>query len=98
MPTAAASVLQSSRREARFVAIVWLLACAYTVGHAALFAYRKEAPALVLGMPAWVLWGVLAPWVACTAVTCWFALRGIRDEDLGEEPPAAGAPEGPDAG
>jgi len=92
----AVSVLQSSRREARFVLWAWLAACAYTVGYAALFAYREEPPPLIGGVPAWVVWGVLAPWVACTAVTCWFALCGIRDEDLGEEraaePHGEGAP------
>jgi hypothetical protein len=78
----AARVLQSSRREALFTAAVWIAACAWTVGYAALFAYRKEPPPLILGMPGWFVWGVVAPWLACAAVTCWFAFWGIRDEDL----------------
>jgi hypothetical protein len=90
------TVLESSRREALFVAVVWLAACAYTVGYAALFAYRAEAePALIAGMPAWVAWGILAPWAVCTALTCWFAFWGMRDADLGEEETveSAAAPE-----
>jgi hypothetical protein len=76
----------ATRREALFVVILWLTACAYTVGYAALFAYREQpSPSLVLGMPSWVFWGVIAPWTVCTAITLWFSLRGIQDEDLGEE-------------
>jgi hypothetical protein len=79
-------VLESSRREAVFVMTLWVLACAYTVGYAALFAYRVEpVPTLILGMPSWVFWGILAPWTVCTGLTLWFALCGIRDEDLGED-------------
>ena len=80
------SILQSSRREAWFVMGLWLACCLYTVGYAALFAYRRdEVPRLILGMPEWVLWGIVAPWVVSTLVTCWYALWGMRDEDLGEE-------------
>jgi hypothetical protein len=76
----------ASRHEAWFVVALWLLSCAYTVGYAALFGYRTEPqPRLVFGMPSWVLYGIVAPWLVCTLVTCWFALRGIKDEDLGEE-------------
>lgn len=85
-PTA---ILQSARREALFVAAVWILSCAYCVGCAALFAYRQEPnPALVLGMPAWVAWGVVLPWLVCLAATTWAALCWIRDEDLGEDQPS----------
>jgi hypothetical protein len=81
-----ASVLQSARKEARFVIALWLACCVYTVGYAGLFAYRREElPRLVLGMPEWVVWGIVAPWLVSTLITCWYALWGMRDEDLGEE-------------
>ncbi len=93
--SSSASVLHSSRREAAFVVVVWLLACAYTVGYCALFGYRSGAPPeLIWGIPGWIVWGVLAPWFVVTAVTCWYAFYGIRDEDLGEdEGEDEGAPE-----
>jgi hypothetical protein len=70
-----------------FVAVVWVLACVYTVGYAALFAYRTGEPLqLLFGIPSWVVWGVLAPWLAVTLVTCWYALLGMKDEDLDEMP------------
>lgn len=86
-----ATVLRNARREALFVAAVWIACCVYTCGYAALFAYRKDPMLhLVLGMPAWVFYGIVTPWVVCTVVTCFYALWGIQDEDLGEEAPEAG--------
>lgn len=88
-----ASVLRSSRREALFVAVVWILACGYTVGYSARFAYRTGEPLqLLFGIPTWVVWGVLAPWTVVTLITCWYALLGMQDEELDDEPAgAAGA-------
>ena len=81
-----ASVLQSARREALFVAVVWVLCCLYVVGYAALFAYRQEdPPRLLWGMPEWVVWGIMLPWGASTALTVWYALWGMKDQDLGED-------------
>ena len=40
----------------------------------------------MLGFPTWVFWGILVPWMACTAVSVWFAFAFMGDEDLGEEP------------
>lgn len=80
------AVLQSSRREARFTIMVWVLACAWTVGFSALFGYRRgETPVLLYGIPSWVIGGVVFPWIVCTVITVWYAFRGIRDEDLGQE-------------
>ncbi len=90
-PAAVAAVLRSARREALFVGLLWVTACAYTVGYAALFAYRADAAASrVLGIPSWVLWGVVLPWLVCTVVTAWYALAGIRDQDLGQDHAAPG--------
>lgn len=44
----------------------------------------------ILGMPDWVFFGILVPWIACSLFTVWFALYGIRDDDLGRE--AEGGP------
>jgi hypothetical protein len=41
-------------------------------------------------MPEWVVWGIVAPWIVSTLITCWYALWGMRDEDLGEEQATGG--------
>jgi len=43
-----------------------------------------------MGMPHWVFWGVVMPWVTTMIVSIWFALFCIRDDELGEEPPESG--------
>jgi hypothetical protein len=81
-------ILESSRREATFVVVVWMLACLYTVGYCGLFGYRAHPaapPPLIMGIPDWVCWGVLVPWTVVLALTVWFAFWGMSDVDLGEE-------------
>ena len=38
---------------------------------------------LVFGMPDWVAYGILAPWLACSAITVVFGKYCMRDDDLG---------------
>jgi hypothetical protein len=49
---------------------------------------------LGLGIPDWVLYGVVCPWATCIAATFWFCLFVFREDDLGDEgtSPAADAP------
>ena len=59
-----------------------------TIGFCGLYGYRTHPaapPPLVMGIPDWVCWGVLAPWTVVLILTVWFAFWGMRDVDLGEE-------------
>lgn len=79
-------VVRSARREALAALAVWILAMSYTVGYCYLYGYRP-APAdirLIAGVPDWVLWGVVAPWTACTLAAAGFAWF-VSDADLGPE-------------
>lgn len=73
--------------EAKWILLVWLIAFLWTVGYCGLFGYRNEDQTLktVLGMPAWVFWGVGLPWLLATAVSSWFALVCIADVPLGDD-------------
>lgn len=87
----AAAVLRSSRREATQVAVLWVVICIWVVGYCITNAYKTDRdPVLIAGIPSWVVWGILAPWMVCLAATCWFAFRGVEDTDLGEEQAQAG--------
>ncbi|MCI0638352.1 MAG: hypothetical protein L0Y72_12970 [Gemmataceae bacterium] len=44
-----------------------------------------RTPELVLGFPDWVFWGILLPWLACSAFTVWFGIWGMSDDNLGSE-------------
>ncbi|MBI2824248.1 MAG: hypothetical protein HYX69_06140 [Planctomycetia bacterium] len=78
-------VLTSSRREALVVLVVWVVATAWSVGYCALAGYGRDPASLtfVLWFPDWVFWGIVAPWFVCIAISLWFALVFMRDEDLG---------------
>jgi hypothetical protein len=39
----------------------------------------------IAGLPEWVFFGILLPWLACTAFTIGFCLFGMTDDDLGRE-------------
>ena len=88
MPNASAT-LRHCRREALFVAGIWLLAFGWTFGYCALYAYRADPPR-VAGVPAWVAYGVACPAVACVLITLFFGLFGMSDDDLGSEGEAPG--------
>lgn len=65
---------------------LWVAACVYTCTYAYLFAYKADPePKFLLGMPSWVVGGVIAPWLVCLVATIWASLWGIRDEDLGQD-------------
>ena len=45
---------------------------------------------LVLGVPEWVVFGIVVPWLVCTAVTVIFGLFVMADDDLGTDPQDGG--------
>jgi hypothetical protein len=78
------------------VALVWTVGYCYLFGYRhppdsplvqwGLAAARSDANfRQVLGLPDWVLVGILLPWLACTAFTILFSLFGMKDADLGAE-------------
>ncbi len=75
-----------ARREAWQILVAWAVCLAWTVGYSALAGYDvpPQQVQLVLGMPGWVFFGVLVPWIAATAFSVWFGLYRIADDDLGE--------------
>lgn len=77
--------MRSGRREAVAVTVMWCLATIWSVGYSGWAGYGPEYPELrfVLGIPVWVFWGVVAPWLLCAVISVWFALRFMSDDDLG---------------
>lgn len=82
-------VFLHSRREAIVILIVWGLCFAWTVPYCYLNGYETPAKPedlkIVLGMPAWVFWGIAVPWAIAGLVSIALCLWFIRDDDLGEE-------------
>ena len=73
-------------KEAKVAAAIFLLAFLFCIAVIAAWGYPgpgKRPPefALVWGIPEWVFWGLLVPWLAMTGVTWWFALFVLRDDE-----------------
>ena len=74
------------------VLIIWLLALITTATVMTSKGYlpseeRPDAPALIWGIPSWVFWGLFVPWFVLIAVTWWFALSYLKDDEPFQEFP-----------
>ena len=79
--------LSNSRREAVHILAAWLVCLIWTVGFSGLFGYGDSAlVGAVLGIPAWVFFGILLPWAGATVFSVWYALRRIADDPLERAP------------
>ncbi|MBM3997973.1 MAG: hypothetical protein FJ297_00275 [Planctomycetes bacterium] len=80
----------AARREAWVIAAVWCLCLFWTIPYCCLRAYRPlDDPSdltVILGMPDWVVWGIVAPWIGTNLFTIWFCGWIMRDGDLGIAP------------
>jgi len=83
-PAAEDPLLHSARREAIVSLALAALALAYTIGYAALFGYGRTGESLtfVLGIPDWVFWGIVIPWLACLGASWWFSFWFVEDDIL----------------
>jgi hypothetical protein len=82
--------------EAKVVGLVWLTAlvycsCMLSRGYVAP-TQRPELPALVWGVPAWVFWGLLLPWVVLIGVTWLFAAFVLKDDEPYQDFPGSARP------
>lgn len=73
-------------REAWVVAGVWLIGGGWIVTSLLMNGYvaegdRPEVPELTLGMPSWVFWGLVVPWVLLIFVTWGFARFVLKDDE-----------------
>jgi hypothetical protein len=83
---------RNARREATIILGAWLASTVYCCAYAYLFGYQRGGRPLgvddirpVLGIPSWILWGVMLPWLACSLFTLWFAGSYMADDDLGAD-------------
>jgi hypothetical protein len=81
-------LLRNARREGLLIMLVWAAALIWTVASGYLLGYRRHPAEMstILGMPDWVFWSVVFPWVLCTLFSIWFCFRFMADDDLGSDP------------
>lgn len=85
----------NTRREAVVIFATWVVTLLWSVPYCYFAGYDLNVAELktVLGMPAWVVWGVAIPWIAASVFTIWFCAFVMVDDDLGE---LTGEPEPPE--
>ena len=79
-------VFVHSRREAIVIFCTWLAALAWAVPYCYFNGYHVAEPeniATVFGVPAWLFWGIVVPWLVADLFTIWFCWRFMKDDDLG---------------
>ncbi len=76
-----------ARREAWVAFLGWLAAGIYTVGYCYLFGYDLDRASLrtILGLPSWIVFGIILPWTVAVGFGVWFGLVLVKDEDLGRD-------------
>lgn len=73
-----------SRREAGWILLTWLVFAVWVIGYCRAFGFENpgEDVETMLGMPAWVFWGVALPWMAATVFTVIFSTFVMEDHPL----------------
>ena len=77
-------VFLNCRRETLVILVAWAVFFLWVAGYCGSVGYSEpgEPVELVIGMPAWVFWGVFVPWFGACAFTVWFSLRFVADDPL----------------
>jgi hypothetical protein len=80
-------VLVSARREALLVFFIWVAALSYTITYCYTQGYNRplESLTFVFGIPDWVFWGIIVPWMVCLLASWIFSYVLMTDADLGSE-------------
>lgn len=81
-------LLRHARREGAVILAAWAIALVWTVAVGYLLGYRRDSAAimLILGIPDWIFWSVVVPWVVCFLFSIWFCFAYMADDDLGQDP------------
>jgi len=82
-------VFANAKRETKVLLFTFLAFMVWSVGVSFYLGYGVEPEIIetrILGMPRWVFWGVLVPWVVATLFTIWFAWFFMMNDSLDVEP------------
>lgn len=75
-----------ARREAIVILAAWAACFAWSVTYCTQTGYNlsPESLATIWGMPRWVFFGIVVPWVTADVFAVWFCFFFMVDDDLGE--------------
>jgi len=92
--TTQAAHVNQCRKEALLVVAMWFLGLVVTGSIAGLMGFpdesaRLDSPPLIFGMPTWVFWAVIVPWIFQIGIAWYFAVKVIKDDEPFVEIPTA---------
>ncbi len=80
-------VVIHARREAWVILGAFVVFLMWSVSWCYLAGYpgpTDRPPAQVFGIPSWVFWGVLVPWIAADVFALWFCFFFMADDPLSD--------------
>jgi hypothetical protein len=85
-------------KEAMVALLLWLGAGIWVISVSYWLGYKRPVHS-VAGIPNWVVWGVLLPWVTLFILHTWYSLWFLRADDRGDDSknsqPSQPTPRGP---
>lgn len=91
----------NARREAIVIFCLWVTALIWAVPFCYLNGYGDIDPATfstTWGIPTWLFWGILVPWIVADIFTTWFCFCYMKDDAMGDVPETPDANSGEGAG
>jgi fatty acid desaturase len=80
-------VFLNSRREAWAIFMTWFVVMIWAVPVCYLMGYEPDIDSsnvsMIMGIPTWVFWGIVLPWLVADVVTGWFCFKFMKNDDLG---------------
>ncbi len=77
-----------SLRESGWILLMWACCFVWTLVTCLSHGYQQDVNPqtfkTVYGIPAWVAYGIVLPWLVADVVTIWFCIFKMKDGDLGE--------------
>lgn len=81
-------VFVHSRNEAIIIFGVWVVALLWSVPYCYLNGFPEtfdaENLSTTMGIPTWLFWGILVPWLVADVFTTWFCFCYMKEDNLGE--------------
>ena len=85
-PNPSDPLLKSSLAEMKWIVGVWAITFCWVIGYGMSQGYAvNDSIETVMGMPSWVVWGVVVPWGFSTVFTTWFAFCKMTDHSFDQE-------------
>jgi hypothetical protein len=81
-------LLRNARREGLLIMAVWAGCLLWSIVTGYWLGYRRDPKEIgfILGIPDWICWSVIVPWMLCLAFSVWFCFAYMADDDLGQDP------------